>query len=132
MAQAVDFFVSYTSNDRAWAEWVAWQLEQAGYRVIIQAWDFEPGDNFVDRVRDALEQADRTLALVSAAYLASPYCTNEWTGAFLHDPDGRNRLLQVRIEDCEMSRLLRAQVYVDLVGLPTRPARRPAISRTWA
>jgi len=123
MAQAVDFFVSYTSNDRAWAEWVAWQLEQAGYRVIIQAWDFEPGDNFVDRMRDALEQADRTLALVSAAYLASPYCTNEWTGAFLHDPDGRNRLLQVRIEDCEMSRLLRAQVYVDLVGLPREQAK---------
>jgi TIR domain len=52
------FFVSYTSADRAWAEWVAWQLEQAGFRVIIQAWDFEPGDNFVVRMRDALEQAD--------------------------------------------------------------------------
>jgi hypothetical protein len=123
MAQAADFFVSYTSADRAWAEWVAWQLEQAGYQVIIQAWDFEPGDNFVDRMRDALEQADRTLALVSAAYLASPYCTDEWTGAFLHDPDGRNRLLQVRIEDCELPRLLRAQIYVDLDGLPREEAR---------
>jgi hypothetical protein len=123
MAQAADFFVSYTSADRAWAEWVAWQLEQAGYQVIIQAWDFEPGDNFVDRMRDALEQADCTLALVSAAYLASPYCTDEWTGAFLHDPDGRNRLLQLRIEDCELPRLLRAQIYVDLDGLPREQAR---------
>jgi len=119
MNQAADFFVSYTSADQAWAEWIAWHLEQTGYQVIIQAWDFEPGDNFVDRMRDALEQADRTLALMSAAYLASPYCTDEWTGA-LHDPDGRNRLLQVRIEDCEPPRLLRAQVYVDLVGLPPR------------
>jgi hypothetical protein len=25
----VDFFISYTSNDRAWAEWIAWQLEDA-------------------------------------------------------------------------------------------------------
>ena len=123
MAQAADFFVSYTSADRAWAEWVAWQLEQAGYSVIVQAWDFEPGDNFVARMRDALEQADRTLALVSTAYLASPYCTDEWTGAFLHDPDGRNRLLQVRIEACELPRLLRAQIHVDLVGLPRQQAR---------
>jgi hypothetical protein len=123
MAQVADFFVSYTSADRAWAEWVAWQLEQAGYSVIVQAWDFEPGDNFVVRMRDALEQADRTLALVSAAYLASPYCTDEWTGAFLHDPHGRNCLLQVRIEDCELPRLLGAQVYVDLVGLPREQAR---------
>jgi hypothetical protein len=64
MGEAADFFVSYTSADRAWAEWIAWQLEQAGYQVIVQAWDFEPGDNFVVRMRDALEQADRTLALV--------------------------------------------------------------------
>jgi hypothetical protein len=123
MAQGADFFVSYTGADRAWAEWVAWQLEQARYSVIVQAWDFEPGDNFVARMRDALEQADRTLALVSAAYLASPYCTDEWTGAFLHDPDGRNRLLQVRIEDCELPRLLRTLVYIDLVGLPRQQAR---------
>jgi tetratricopeptide (TPR) repeat protein len=123
MARAADFFVSYTGADRAWAEWVAWQLEQAGYQVIIQAWDFEPGDNFVVRMRDALEHADRALALISAAYLASPYCTDEWTGAFLHDPDGRNRLLQVRIENCELPRLLRAQVYIDLVGLPRQQAK---------
>jgi TIR domain len=122
-AQGAHFFVSYTSADRAWAEWVAWQLEQAGYRVIIQAWDFEPGDNFVDRMRDALERADRTLALVSAADLASRYCRDEWTGAFLRDRDGRNRLLQVRIEDCELPRLLRAQVYIDLVGLAREQAR---------
>jgi hypothetical protein len=68
MGEAADFFVSCTGADRAWAEWVAWQLEQAGYSVIVQAWDFEPGDNFVARMRDALERADRTLALVSAAY----------------------------------------------------------------
>jgi tetratricopeptide (TPR) repeat protein len=91
--------------------------------VIVQAWDFEPGDNFVVRMRDALERADRTLALVSGAYLVSPYCTDEWTGAFLHDPDGRNRLLQVRIEDCELPRLLRAQIYIDLVDLPRQQAK---------
>ena len=33
--------------------WVFWQPEQAGYSVIVQAWDFEPGDNFVARTRDA-------------------------------------------------------------------------------
>jgi hypothetical protein len=55
MDKAADFFVSYTSADRTWAEWIAWQLEQAGYHLIIQAWDFEPGDNFVARMRDALD-----------------------------------------------------------------------------
>ncbi len=43
MSQAADFFVSYTSPDRAWAEWIAWQLEAEGYQVVVQAWDFTPG-----------------------------------------------------------------------------------------
>ena len=33
----VDFFISYISVDRAWAEWIAWALEEAGYSTIIQA-----------------------------------------------------------------------------------------------
>jgi TIR domain len=31
MGKAADFFVSYTSADRAWAEWIAWQLETEGH-----------------------------------------------------------------------------------------------------
>ncbi len=32
-----DFFISYTGKDRAWAEWIAMQLEETGYHTIIQA-----------------------------------------------------------------------------------------------
>lgn len=35
----------------------------------MQAWDFGPGENFVVSMRRALDTADRTLAVVSAAYL---------------------------------------------------------------
>jgi hypothetical protein len=38
-----DFFISYTQADRAWAEWIAWQLEEARYTTVLQAWDFAPG-----------------------------------------------------------------------------------------
>ena len=44
---AVDFFISYTKADLPWAEWIAWQLEAAGYTTLLQAWDFRPGSNFV-------------------------------------------------------------------------------------
>ncbi len=32
-----DFFISYTGVDRAWAEWIAWALEEQGYTTSIQA-----------------------------------------------------------------------------------------------
>jgi TIR domain len=42
-----DFFVSYTKPDEAWAEWISWVLEEAHFSVIMQAWDFGAGGNFV-------------------------------------------------------------------------------------
>jgi hypothetical protein len=58
MAQAVDFFVSYTSADRAWAEWIAWQLEAEGYTVVVQSWDFCPGSDFVQQMHQVVYDAN--------------------------------------------------------------------------
>jgi hypothetical protein len=30
-----DFFISYTAVNRSWAEWIAVQLEQAGYTTVL-------------------------------------------------------------------------------------------------
>jgi hypothetical protein len=35
-----DFFISFNKADRAWATWIAWVLEEAGYSVFFQDWDF--------------------------------------------------------------------------------------------
>ena len=34
--QARDFFISYTGVNRPWAEWIAVQLETAGYSTVLQ------------------------------------------------------------------------------------------------
>jgi hypothetical protein len=62
MSQAADFFVSYTSADRAWAEWIAWQLQQAGFSVVVQAWDRVAGRDFVHEMHKATTRAKRTTA----------------------------------------------------------------------
>ena len=63
-----DFFVSHAGADRAWAEWVAWQLEQAGYTVVLDVWDWAAGQNFMAEISAALDRCDRVVALFSAAY----------------------------------------------------------------
>jgi hypothetical protein len=70
---AVGFFISYTGADRRWAEWIAWQLEAAGFTTVLQAWDFRPGSDFVRQMNQAVEQAERTIAVLSPAYLASTF-----------------------------------------------------------
>jgi len=58
-----DFFISYTQADRAWAEWIAWQLEEAGYSVTIQAWHFRPGHNFPLEMDRALRKTEGIVTL---------------------------------------------------------------------
>jgi hypothetical protein len=119
-----DFFVSHAGADRAWAEWVAWHLEDAGYRTVVQAWDFGAGAHFVGEMHRAAERTRRTVAVLSRAYAASVFTAEEWQAAWAADPGGRGgRLLAVRVEDCDRPGLLRQLVCVDLFGVDQETAR---------
>ena len=124
MAQAADFFVSYTSADRAWAEWIAWELEAAGYTIVLQAWHMPPGSSFVHAMDEALHRTRHTLLILSPAYLLSAMTEAEWRAGFAADPAGiQRRLVPVRIEACQPTGLLADRVYVDLVGLDGAAAK---------
>src|SRR6185369_14362418 len=84
-AAVKDFFVSYNRADRTWAEWIAWQLEEAGYTTVLQAWDFRPGGNFVLDMLQAAE-AQRTIAVLSPDYVTALYPQRELAAAFAQDP----------------------------------------------
>src|SRR5689334_20979614 len=112
-----DFFISYTHADQKWAEWIAWQLEEAGYTTILQAWDFHAGGNFVLDMDRATKQAKRTIAVLSPDYLDSRFTPSEWATAFRRDSKGEQDLLvPVRVRPCDIEGLLRQIVYIDLVG----------------
>jgi TIR domain len=96
---AWDFFVSYAQADRAWAEWIAWLLEEEeGYRVLVQAWDMVAGSNRVSRMDHGVEHTARTVAVLSPDYRSSVYGGAEWQAAWADDPKGLQRkLIVVRV-----------------------------------
>lgn len=111
-----NFFISYNKADAKKAEWIAWQLEEARYTTIIQAWDFGPGDNFVLAMQKVATEAERTIAVLSPDYLQAKFTAPEWAAAFAQDPTGEKRLLiPVRVREVNLSGLLRPIVYIDLV-----------------
>jgi hypothetical protein len=121
-----DFFVSYTQSDRDWAEWIAWQLEAEGYSVLLEAWDLVPGTGLVHIMDQATRFAERTIAVLSNAYLESSNVgAAEWLAAFRRDPLGlESRLIPVRVEDCTVDGLLAGIVYADLFGLADKDSVR--------
>ncbi|HKH44571.1 MAG TPA: toll/interleukin-1 receptor domain-containing protein [Thermoanaerobaculia bacterium] len=119
-----DFFVSFNSADRVWADWIAWMLEEAGYEVAYQPWDFRPGGNFVLEMQKAASEARKTVVVLSDNYLQAAYTQPEWAAAFVQDPHSNDRkLIPLRVEPCSPPGLLQALIYADLVGLPADEAK---------
>jgi cellulose biosynthesis protein BcsQ len=120
-----DFFISYTEVDHAWAEWIAWTLEEEGHRVLVQAWEFVPGVNWIQTMQNRLDGAVRTIAVLSESYLGSAFGAAEWQAAWAQDPTGAERkLLAVRVAPVERPGLLGSVAAVDLFGLSEEVAKR--------
>ena len=119
-----DFLISYNQGDRAWAEWLAWTLEEVGYSVIIDAWDFRPGGNFALEMDRAMKRAERTIAVLSENYLNAVYTQSEWAAAFAKDPTGERRsLLTVRVMPCDPKGILGSITRIDVFDLDEATAQ---------
>ena len=54
----------------------------------FQAWDFRPGSNFVLEMQRAASEAERTITILSPAYLNASYNQPELAAAYVQDPTG--------------------------------------------
>jgi len=114
------YFISYTTRteeDRQWAIWVEWFLRvQLGHDTIMQEYDFQPGDNFIERMDDALKKADCVIGILTHTYMQSAYCKDEWTNA--------DRFIPVRFDNCNPQGLLKNRVYINLYKLDSASAKK--------
>ena len=123
-----DFFVSFNQADRAWAAWIAWALEEKGYSVFFQDWDFK--GNFVLEMDKAHTQSRRTIAVLSPDYLTSRFTAPEWAARFAQDATSEHDLLlPIRVRPCQLEGLLAQIVYIDLVGCGEMAARDKLLGR---
>jgi hypothetical protein len=119
-----DFFVSFNSADRSWAEWISWTLEEAGYLVVYQHWDFRPGANFVLEMQRASSETRKTVLVLTDNYLKAEFTQPEWAAAFVDDSRGeRRKLIPLRVEPCQPTGLLKPLIFADLVGLTQEEAK---------
>lgn len=113
-----DYFISYAGGDVAWAEWVAWVLEMAGYNIIYQKQDFLAGHNFIREMDRAIQSSERLIPILSPRYFTSEYTYTEWTPFKWDDLRGEKRLIiPILVEPYPGRNLLSTASYIDFVGL---------------
>ena len=81
-----DIFVSYTSTDREWAEWIGHELERLNHTPHLHDWEIKAGDDIMAWMVERHDQADFVLGVVSDEWLRAAYSklermAAEWAAA---------------------------------------------------
>lgn len=95
--RCVDVFVSYASEDRAWARELISHLEEKGLNVSDPASELSPGDNWSLEIGKALEGAGAMVVLVSPASARSESAQRDLDYA-LGSKKFRDRLIPVIVK----------------------------------
>lgn len=69
------------------ATWIAWELEEFGYRVVLRAWDFVPGSNVIEFMDRGAARSRAVIAVLTENYVMSRYGRMEWQAALRSAPD---------------------------------------------
>jgi tetratricopeptide (TPR) repeat protein len=120
-----DIFISYTHSDRDWAFWIGTELEAQGHTPRIHEWELPAGGDIISWMEERQGGADRTLCIVSKAYLKQPYSNLErraaqWAAA----ANRQNFIIPIFIEACEAPMLFAHLKRCDLHGVSEDEARR--------
>lgn len=77
-----DIFLSYASADQQEAILIYQAMEKAGGKVFLAAKTLSPGDDFAEKIRQALWASCELWLLVSLTSLKSDWVVSEWRAAW--------------------------------------------------
>lgn len=119
-----DIFVSYTSSDSQWAQWIAADLRALGHTPHVHEWEIGPGADILNWMERHHAAADHVLCVVSEAYLKAPYSTLERNAAIWRAARERaDFVLFVVVQPCALPALTEHFRRCEVFGLPEAAAR---------
>jgi hypothetical protein len=76
-ARRTRVFLSYSRKDLAFADELIISLESHGFEMVVDREDLFPGEAWEPRLWHFITEADTTVCVVSAQWVASPQCVKE-------------------------------------------------------
>ncbi|HVR97053.1 MAG TPA: toll/interleukin-1 receptor domain-containing protein [Thermoanaerobaculia bacterium] len=109
-----DVFVSYTSQDRRFAERLAGDLVGYGLRVWWDQWEMQVGDSLIAKIQEGIQASSWLTVVLSPASVASNWVKRELASALADEISrDRVRVLPLLLADCELPLFLRDKLYAD-------------------
>lgn len=107
-------FISYSHQDKDFVSNLAQMLVAARHNIWIDQWELNAGDSIIEKVQDAVGDADALLVVLSKSSVDSEWCKKELRTALVRELDEKKTLvIPCLIEDCEIPMFLREKMYAD-------------------
>ena len=107
-------FICYSHADKEFVDKFATELVMNKARVWLDRWELNVGDSLIQRVQDAIGEADALLVVLSHASVNSEWCKRELSAATMRELNEKKVLvLPVVIDDCKIPLLLQEKLYAD-------------------
>jgi hypothetical protein len=70
-------FISHSSSDRIWVEWIASQARALGVQPYLAEHDAHPGGRLADKIEAAVRRSDALIVLLTKSAIDSRYVQQE-------------------------------------------------------
>lgn len=115
-----DVFLSYATEDAAWARMLAEHLAGHGVSLFFDQWSIEPGDVVVHKVDAALLTAAHGIAVISPASARSPRAMEEYAALATTSARRGLRFIPVLLEQAQPPAFAANRVWRDFSGVTDR------------
>lgn len=107
-------FISYSHADRRLAEKLGAHLVKHKANVWIDRWELRVGDSLIQRIQEAIQDADALIVLLSNASVSSEWCKKELSAGLVRELEERRVVvLPAILDDCQIPLFLRDKLYAD-------------------
>lgn len=108
-------FLSYSHEDKDFAQSIANKLNESGIKVWWDEWEISAGDSIIQKIfSEGLSEADFFLILLSNASVNSNWVKQELDHAIIKKIEGVTRIIPLIKEKCDIPPPLRTLLWVDL------------------
>ena len=107
-------FVSYAHEDGHAAVQITEALTKSGLDPWLDAQELRSGDNVLERIGHALEEADVYILILSRIALTKPWVSTEMRMAMTREIEMRRpRVVVLRLDDCQLPIEVRHKLFLD-------------------
>lgn len=108
-----DIFLSYKSENAAWAEKLQRSLQIRGVKVWLDKDQIRPGDRFAEALENGIKTCKSVGLIVTPESVASQWVKEEYYRALSYANEGTLQLIPILLEKTEMPGFLSSRHYID-------------------